>query len=95
MGSNVLQKMRDFQRIFQIFTVFVNWRVRVSYLLIIVLNDVKLSFEFSGLTNAYLVGTLNDTAVRYNDISVLEMHHAATCFSLMKVRYTLFPNLCV
>ena len=39
--------------------------------------------EHPGTTNAFQVNTCSQLALRYNDISVLENHHAATAFALM------------
>ena len=48
--------------------------------------------EHPGTTNAFQVNTCSDLALRYNDISVLENHHAATAFSLM-TKTQLLQNL--
>lgn len=41
-------------------------------------------YKHPGLTNAYLVATHNDLAILYNDDCVLENHHIAQFFFLMK-----------
>lgn len=40
--------------------------------------------EHPGVNNAYLVATRSDLAIRYNDASVLENHHAAVGGALMR-----------
>jgi len=40
--------------------------------------------EHPGFNNVYLVETSDEIATRYNDISVLENHHVASSFKLMK-----------
>lgn len=41
-------------------------------------------FEHGGLTNDFLVNSLDGLAVRYNDRSPLENHHLAAAFTLMR-----------
>lgn len=41
-------------------------------------------FEHGGLTNDFLVNSLDDLAVLYNDRSPLENHHLAAAFMLMR-----------
>lgn len=41
-------------------------------------------FEHGGLTNDFLVNSLDLLAVRYNDRSPLENHHLAAAFTLMR-----------
>lgn len=41
-------------------------------------------FEHGGLTNDFLVNSLDNLAVRYNDRSPLENHHLAAAFTLMR-----------
>ena len=36
-----------------------------------------------GFSNAYLINTTSELAIRYNDMAVLENHHASICFTLM------------
>lgn len=40
--------------------------------------------EHPGTNNAYQVNSQTDLAIRYNDVSVLENHHAALCFHLIQ-----------
>lgn len=40
--------------------------------------------EHPGFNNVYLMETKDDIAIRYNDVSVLENHHVASTFSLLK-----------
>ena len=40
-------------------------------------------FEHPGFNNPYLVSTRHEFAIRYNDKSPLENHHAASVFNLM------------
>jgi cAMP-specific phosphodiesterase 4 len=42
------------------------------------------SIIFRGLNNPYLVNTQHMLALRYNDKSVLESHHVAATFALLK-----------
>merc|ERR1719162_162633 len=39
--------------------------------------------EHPGYTNAYLINTSHNLAIRYNDLSVLESHHASTACSIL------------
>merc|ERR1712187_607948 len=49
--------------------------------------------EHPGRTNNFLVNTQSDLAFVYNDISVLENHHASvTCGILQKENSSLFEN---
>ena len=49
-----------------------------------VLSQVVHDFEHGGLTNDFLVNSLDVLAVRYNDRSPLENHHLAAAFTLMR-----------
>lgn len=51
---------------------------RASLLIAALVHDV----DHPGLNNNFLVSTLSPLAVRYNDASVLEKHHAARAFEL-------------
>ena len=51
-------------------------------------------FQHPGFTNNFLVETEGELAIRYNDRSVLEMHHiAATYRYLSQPEYDIFENL--
>lgn len=41
-------------------------------------------FEHPGFNNPYLVATQHELAIRYNDKSPLENHHASSAFILMQ-----------
>lgn len=41
--------------------------------------------DHPGLTNAFLLTTYDPLALRYNDISILENHHASTTFFTIMV----------
>ena len=41
-------------------------------------------FEHPGYNNLFMVNSSHGLALRYNDISVLEMHHVAASFKLLK-----------
>ena len=60
--------------------------------LALLLSAMCHDLEHPGTTNAFQVNTCSDLALRYNDISVLENHHAATAFSLM-TKTQLLQNL--
>jgi hypothetical protein len=51
--------------------------------LALLLASVSHDADHPGTTNAYQVNTSSQLALRYNDASVLEHHHAATAFALM------------
>ena len=40
--------------------------------------------EHPGFNNVFLMETKDDIAYRYNDLSVLENHHVASTFALIK-----------
>lgn len=40
--------------------------------------------EHPGYNNLYMINTKHKLATRYNDISVLESHHVASSYKLMK-----------
>lgn len=50
----------------------------------VALLQVVHDFEHGGLTNDFLVNSLDVLAVRYNDRSPLENHHLAAAFTLMR-----------
>lgn len=54
---------------------------RLALILAAVAHDV----EHPGWNNAFEVATMSPLAIRYNDISVLENHHAATMFRILDV----------
>jgi hypothetical protein len=41
-------------------------------------------YDHPGKNNPHLVEVKHDIALRYNDVSVLENHHVASSFMLMK-----------
>lgn len=55
-----------------------------SRLLCLLCLQVVHDFEHGGLTNDFLVNSLDVLAVRYNDRSPLENHHLAAAFTLMR-----------
>ena len=40
--------------------------------------------EHPGFNNVYLIETRDDIANRYNDVSVLESHHVASTYAIIK-----------
>jgi len=55
-----------------------NWDI-FSYIVAAACHDI----EHPGLNNVFLVAKKDKLANRYNDISVLENHHAATAFDIL------------
>ena len=53
---------------------------RLAAILAALCHDV----DHPGVNNAYESAFLTERAVRYNDVSVLEQHHSATMFTLLK-----------
>ena len=52
-------------------------------------------YEHPGYNNYFLINTKDTLALRYNDISVLESHHVASSFALLKIeQYNIFNKLC-
>jgi hypothetical protein len=51
--------------------------------LALLLASICHDLDHPGTTNAFQVNTASELALRYNDASVLEHHHAATAFELM------------
>jgi len=50
----------------------------------IIIGGAVHDHEHPGVNNVFLVDTMDEIAVRYNDQSVLENHHVASSFKLMK-----------
>lgn len=51
-------------------------------------------FEHPGFTNPYLINSGDALAIRYNDISVLESHHVAASYKLLKEKqYNFLGNV--
>merc|ERR1712110_160015 len=48
--------------------------------------------DHRGVNNAYLINVDDELAVRYNDTSVLENHHAAKTVALMKNQSTMIDT---
>jgi hypothetical protein len=49
--------------------------------------------EHPGFNNVYMVETRDELAIRYNDVSVLENHHVASTFNIIKSeKYDIFQN---
>jgi hypothetical protein len=47
--------------------------------------------EHPGVNNVYIMETKDDIAIRYNDVSVLENHHVASTFAILKQeKYNIF-----
>jgi hypothetical protein len=53
--------------------------------LALILGAAAHDVEHPGWNNAFEVATMSPLAIRYNDISVLENHHAATMFRILDV----------
>ena len=53
-------------------------------LLVVLLAALAHDVGHPGFTNAYLVETSHDFAIKYNDQSVLENHSAAVAFRILK-----------
>jgi len=51
----------------------------LSYILAAACHDL----DHKGYNNVYLIATKDKLAIRYNDHSVLENHHAATAFDIL------------
>lgn len=50
--------------------------------------------DHSGKTNVYEMNSGSEIAIRYNDSSILESHHAATAFMIIKEsKYAIFENM--
>jgi len=52
-------------------------------LLAVIVGSLGHDTDHPGVTNGFLSSVSHDLAIRYNDISILENHHAATYFSLL------------
>jgi hypothetical protein len=62
----------------------------LSLLIASICHDV----EHPGVNNAFLIKTKSPLAIRYNDIGVLENHHASVCFQILRDSETeLLANL--
>jgi len=53
----------------------------------IILSGSIHDFEHPGYNNMYLVNTGHNLAIRYNDLSVLENHHVAAAYKIMKDKH--------
>ncbi|NWS09134.1 PDE1B phosphodiesterase, partial [Motacilla alba] len=63
-------------------------------LLAIVFAAAIHDFEHTGTTNSFHIQTKSDTAMLYNDRSVLENHHISAVFRLMQdEELNIFVNL--
>lgn len=63
----------------------------MTYVLAAACHDV----EHPGFSNVYLIETRHNLALRYNDKSVLENHHLATTFDVLKMdanKYDIFEQ---
>ena len=65
-----------------IYYFFINSEIDNLELFAMILASAIHDFEHPGYNNAYLVNTSHPLAIRYNDQSVLEMHHVAASFKV-------------
>ena len=49
----------------------------------ILIASICHDLQHPGLNNNYLVNTYSELALRYNDVTVLENHHASICFAII------------
>jgi hypothetical protein len=61
------------------------WVTRLSdtELLVLVISALVHDFKHPGVANGFLTATKHPLAITYNDISVLEMHHASAAFTVL------------
>jgi len=63
----------------------------MSYILAAACHDV----DHTGVNNIYLIQSRDKLVIRYNDISVLENHHVAIIFDVLRSengKYNIFKN---
>ncbi|CAG9325990.1 unnamed protein product [Blepharisma stoltei] len=69
-------------------------KIRSPELLIGILVTLSHDVAHPGRTNRYLILSKDELATLYNDISVLEMHHASTLFSILKKpKFNILENI--
>lgn len=64
-------------------------------ILSIILAAAVHDYEHPGTNNIFLINVQDKLAIRYNDVSVLENHHIASAYALMKLsQYDCLNKLC-